>query len=77
MNGDWLTIEPNARRAVGVVADEVDGIHVDLRELRTELDKAVTEIRRELASLRTTILTVGGSFVTIILASAIGVFFTR
>lgn len=66
LNGDWHDLDVNTRRGLTVIADEVDGLHEEYRALRRALD-----------DLRKTVLTVGGSVVTILVASAIGVFFTR
>lgn len=66
VNGDWQELEPPVRRALLVIADEVDGFHEENRGLRKQID-----------DLRKTVLTVGGSVATILVGSAIGVFFTR
>lgn len=66
VNGEWTNLESGTRRALLVMADEVDGLHEENRGLRKQID-----------DLRKTVLTVGGSVVTILVASSIGVFFTR
>ena len=66
VNGDWNGLDPAMRRGLLVIADEVDGLHDTNRNLRSQID-----------DLRKTVLAVGGSVVTILVASAIGVFFTR
>ena len=66
MNGDWATLDPSTRRGLLVIADEVDGLHIENRGLRS----AINDLRR-------TINVVGGSVVTILVAAAIEQFFTR
>lgn len=66
LNGDWDDLDANTRRGLVVMADEIDGLHATGRRHQRALD-----------DLRKTVLTVGGSVVTILVASAIGVFFTR
>jgi len=66
LNGDWNELDQTTRRALLVIADEVDGVHVEIRQIRKQID-----------DLRRTVLGVGASTVTILVSSAIVVLFTR
>lgn len=66
LNGDWEDLDQTTRRALIVIADEVDGVHAEIRV-----------IRKQIEDLRRTVLGVGASTVTILVSSAIVVLFTR
>lgn len=64
VNGEWDQLPPPLRRALTVIADEVDGLHHEHRRLVSKLD-----------DLRKTIIGVGASVVLIVVTAAVGVIF--
>jgi hypothetical protein len=65
------------KRCLVTVADECDSIHAANRRAQREVEERFDKMVESIDSLRKTLLTVGGTVVTILVGSAIGVFFTR
>ncbi len=77
LNGDWKDLDPNTRRALVVLGDEVDGVHETLRNHDGAMQSRLTDLTKQLDDLRRTVISVGFSFAGIVMAAAVGVFFTR
>ena len=66
LNGSEADVDPATKRGLVAIADEVDGLHDEIRDIKASID-----------ALRKTMIATGGSVVLTIVASAVGVFFTR
>ena len=78
LNGGVDQMDPSTtRRGLTVIADEVDGVHDDIRRLEDRLDEKIERLESAIDSLRKTMLGVGAGVVMSLVGGAISVFFTR